>query len=172
MAIILAAVASIAPQAHVGSDVGSAAGNDMKARQPAAAVQPAAAAKKPTGDPFAQRLDAAIAQVPGASSATWIVADRGGWAATDLATGVVYVSPHTPANRLLDVVRHEWVHVQQGRVYGGFAQADKALAPLGGIEVVADCGARTLGAGWTKYIKHCSPQQTAAATSILAGRTA
>jgi len=136
-------------------------------------VAPAPAAQKKTpAQSFGGQLDAAVAKVPGASSATWIVEDKGAWGATDLAAGVVYVAPRTPANRLLDVVRHEWVHVQQGRVYGGIAKAKSALASVGGIEVVADCGAKLLGAGWTHYVKACTPEQTAAAKHVLAGRAA
>ncbi|MFL6141452.1 MAG: hypothetical protein ACJ72N_06220 [Labedaea sp.] len=146
--------------------------HELAATRRSTVVRPYVAVKKPAKVTFTQRVDAAVAKVPGASSATWIVQDRGAWGATDLGAGIVYIAPRTPAGRVLDVVRHEWVHVQQGRVYGGIAQARTALAPWGGVEIVADCGAKALGATWTNYIKRCSPAQTAAARNIIAGRPA
>jgi hypothetical protein len=164
VAVILAASSTVTSVAPIDAD--------LAPTRRSTAVRSHVLSKKPAKMTFAQRVDAAVARVPGASSATWIVQDRGAWGATDLGAGVVYIAPRTPASRVLDVVRHEWVHVQQGRVYGGMAPARDALAPWGGIELVADCGAKALGARWTNYIKRCSPAQTAAARNILAGQRA
>ncbi|HEU5470465.1 MAG TPA: hypothetical protein VFV67_07415 [Actinophytocola sp.] len=119
---------------------------------------------------FEQRLNDAVNRVPGARSATWIVADKGAWGATDLSRGVVYIAPRTPATRILDVVRHEWVHVQQGRIYGGIDAARAGLAHVGGIEIIADCGAKALGAKWTHYTKRCNAAQVSASKRVLAGQ--
>ena len=110
--------------------------------------------------------------MPGAGSAQWRVRDTGAWGATNLSTGTVYIAPRTPPARLLDVVRHEYMHVLQGRAYGDIRSAGAALAAVGGIEVNADCGALAMGASWTNYVRSCTPLQASAALRILAGQRA
>ncbi|HET9140449.1 hypothetical protein [Actinophytocola sp.] len=182
LALLLSALTGInppAPSATAATVLEPAAATQVptvnaapRVTSPAPVQEQPAAAPKPAAQSFAERLNAAVAAVPGAGSATWVVADKGSWGATDLSRGVVYIAPRTPANRLLDVVRHEWVHVAQGRIYGGIGAAKTALAHVGGIEVVADCGAKLQGARWTHYTKTCTPAQTAAARQILSGQAA
>jgi hypothetical protein len=100
---------------------------------------------------------------------TYIVADKGSWGATDLSSGTVYIAPRTPLKYLDDVMLHESVHVRQGRVYGNISSARSALAPFGGLEPVADCGAKMLGATWTNYVKSCTSDMNHAARAMLAG---
>ena len=77
--------------------------------------------------------------------------DLGAWGKANLNTGEVYIAPRTPLIYLRSVMLHEAAHVMQGAVYGGREGADQALAPYGGIEVVADCMAVEMGATWIGY---------------------
>jgi len=136
--------------------------------KPARKPPPPKVAAAPTVAPavtWQSTFAALSARLPG----TWIVQDRGAWGATDLNTGTVYIAPRTPLSKLSSVMYHESVHVLQGRVFGGRSGADAGLATYGGIEAVADCGARMLGATWTNYVQHCSAAQNHAASAILRG---
>lgn len=117
----------------------------------------------PAVDPWDVVYARMAAQLP----ARWTIADRGSWGAVSLNTGTVYIARRTPVQHLADVMRHEWIHVQQWRVYGSAARA--ALAPFGGIEVMADCGAIQLGARWTNYTRSCTAEQNRAAAAIRRG---
>jgi hypothetical protein len=126
-----------------------------------------------------QRLDAALARVPGAGAGiTWVLtANDGHWGTTDWYRNVVYVSPLVPADRLFDVVVHEWGHVVSVRAYGG--DVDLAVrqmtryfggAGLLGAERAADCIARLSGAGWTHYTNCTNAGWRAGARRLLAGQ--
>jgi hypothetical protein len=125
-------------------------------------------------------LNEAVARIPGYSAhrrARWVLTGRyGHWGATDLANGTVYISPSVPASRLDSVVRHEWAHVLQIRVYGSAAATVAGLnaafggSGMTGVERAADCMALQLGATWTNYTSCSSPAWQRAAARLLAGR--
>ena len=126
-----------------------------------------------------ERLDAALARVPGGGAGiTWVLtANDGHWGTTDWYRDVVYVSPLVPADRLFDVVVHEWGHVVSVRAYGG--DVDLAVrqmtryfggAGLLGAERAADCIARLSGAGWTHYTACTNADWRAGARRLLAGQ--
>lgn len=100
---------------------------------------------------------------------TYIISDKGSWGATDLSNGIVYIAPRTPLKYLDDVMLHESIHVRQGRIYGDIDTARSALAPFGGLEPVADCGAKMLGATWTNYVSSCTANMNHAARAMLDG---
>jgi hypothetical protein len=104
-------------------------------------------------------LDQAIEKIPHyyEGVATWHVGDRGGWGLTYLNTGDIYIAPRTPADRLVDVVLHEYAHALTVRLYGGanglIAAADRHFQQPGvpSYEIEADCMALVEGATWTWY---------------------
>jgi hypothetical protein len=107
------------------------------------------------------RMMAAVARIPGyhKGDATWVISSAyGHWGMADLGRGIVYVSPGVPANRMYDVVAHEWSHVLSVKPYDHDAMAAvRAMnayfggSGLTGAERAADCMARILGATWTHY---------------------
>jgi hypothetical protein len=105
----------------------------------------------------------------GSLPGNYIVADKGSWGATDLSSGTVYIAPRTPLKYLKSVMLHESLHVRQGYVYGNINAARAALSAFGGLEPVADCGARMLGATWTNYVTSCTDAMNHAARAILSG---
>lgn len=135
---------------------------------PAPSVARPAPASRPAPDTetWQSIYDQMSASLPG----TWVVRAQGHWGQTNLSTGVVSIAPTTPANRLRDVMWHEAVHVRQHQVYGSYAATRAGLASYGGMEAVADCGAKLMGARWTGYTSQCSAAQTQAARDLLAGR--
>lgn len=108
------------------------------------------------------------AKLPG----QYVIADKGSWGATDLRTGIVYIARRTPLQYLKSVMLHESIHVRQGYVYGNINTARAALANFGGLEAIADCGAKLLGATWTNYVNNCSPDMLYAAQAMLSGVSA
>ena len=108
-----------------------------------------------------QRLDAAVAAIPGyhAGDATWTLTDAyGSWGTADWYNARVYIEPAVPANRIRDVVTHEWSHLLAVKVYGGDVPTTMAAlnqwfggTDLEGSERAADCMAKVLGAHWTHY---------------------
>lgn len=103
----------------------------------------------------------------------WSIKDAGAWGATQMdSSELVFIARRTPARYLVAVMEHESMHVRQMRVYGGnYNAAVTGLAPYGGIEVNADCGALLMGANYTNYVKgRCTTQQTQAANAIMEGR--
>lgn len=85
--------------------------------------------------------------------------------------GTIHIAPGTPCEHVDDVMKHEWVHRLQFRIYGSSAAAVDALNSngYGGYEKDADCGAKQLGATWTYYTSTCTPQMNLAATAMLRG---
>jgi hypothetical protein len=138
------------------------------------------AAPKPALTPQ-QLMERAIAKIPGYRSgiATWTMTTRyGHWGIAELGGTNIYISPTVPANRMYDVVAHEWSHILSMRAYGN--DVNTALAALNkffggsgisGAETAADCMARVLGATWTHYTPCSSVAWRTAARTLLAGAT-
>lgn len=118
---------------------------------------------------FAQKVMVAVYKVPWAHTAGWGLADLGGraWAVTYMDRNLVLIDPRTPDWLILDVVRHEWAHISQGRTYGGLNAAVRALIPWGGLEHMADCGVAALGGRMMFYGAGCSRAQVDAARRIF-----
>jgi hypothetical protein len=110
-------------------------------------VVPAPQPPRPQISEWQQVFNEMAASLPG----TYYAMDLGAWGKANLNTGEVYIAPRTPLVNLRSVMWHEAAHVMQGALYGGRAGADAALAPYGGIEVVADCMALEMGASWINY---------------------
>ncbi len=141
-----------------------------KSHQATTPVAPKPVAPKPAGDPWMATFSRLAASLPG----EWYVRDAGALGATCLRAGgpcahagQVFIARRTPLNQLASVMKHESMHVRQSRIYG--LNVITALAPFGGIEAVADCGARMLGATWTHYVKTCTPVMNHAAQAMLNG---
>lgn len=101
----------------------------------------------------------------------WIILDTGAWGRAEVPGNRVWIAPRTPCDKVYSVAVHEWTHHMQGVVYGDWNVVMRELAPYGGPEVVADCGALQLGATWIKY--GCSAQESRdAAAAILRGERA
>ncbi|HEU0103539.1 MAG TPA: hypothetical protein VFR07_14565 [Mycobacteriales bacterium] len=153
----------------------------VPAAVPVAAPVPAVAVPAlPAGTGWVA-LDEAIARIPGYADkapTTWRASGRSGHlGSTLLPAEVVSISPAVPPALIDAVVRHEWSHVLQFRVYGGdtaamVAALDAAFDGSGppGVENAADCMARQLGATWTHYTDCRDPRWQAAATRLLAGQ--
>ncbi|MPY80291.1 MAG: hypothetical protein GEV04_17890 [Actinophytocola sp.] len=100
--------------------------------------------------------------------ADWIILDTGAWGRAEVPGDRIWIAPRTPCDKVYSVAVHEWTHHMQGRVYRDWAEVERELAPYGGPEMVADCGALLLGATWIKY--GCPGQVTTdAAAAILRG---
>lgn len=145
---------------------------------PAPVVHVAPVALTPTGTGWAE-LDAAVQRIPGYAAAaptSWRVDGRAGhWGSTLLPAEQVSISRAVPARLLDAVVRHEWSHVLQSRVYGGDTRAmvtalDATFGGPGGADRAADCMARQLGATWTHYTTCADPRWRAAAAVLLSAR--
>jgi hypothetical protein len=108
-----------------------------------------------------QRMMRAVARIPGYHSgdAQWAISSAWGhWGVADLYGGTAYISPTVPADRMYDVVAHEWSHLLTVKAYGGDVMGALAAtnswfggSNLTGEERAADCMARILGATWTHY---------------------
>jgi hypothetical protein len=128
---------------------------------PAPPPSPAPTTTPHTSTSFHDRLMSAVSRIPGyhAGEADWIVKpDLGSWGLAAMGGGTVYISPDVPADKLYDVVAHEWSHVLTVKVYGGdlMSALDAVNGYFGGSDLVgaeraADCMARVLGATWTHY---------------------
>lgn len=120
---------------------------------PAAALAtpaPVLSGESPRPDPacdWQENLDRATA----GRDAEWLVLDTGAWGRAEVPGRRIWVSPKTPCDKVYSVAAHEWTHHMQGIVYGDWGVVLRELAPFGGPEVVADCGALLLGATWINY---------------------
>ncbi|MCW2674434.1 MAG: hypothetical protein JWP14_3023 [Frankiales bacterium] len=126
-----------------------------------------------------QRLAQAIARIPGyrtAAVAWQLQANDGHWGTADWYHNVIWISPRVPANRLYDVVIHEWSHVKSVQDYGG--NVDVAVGEMNryfggsgltGAERAADCMALVAGAHWTHYTPCDNKSWRAGASRLLAG---
>ncbi|MPY98497.1 MAG: hypothetical protein GEU97_10965 [Actinophytocola sp.] len=100
--------------------------------------------------------------------ADWIILDTGAWGRAEVPGDRIWIAPRTPCDKVYSVAVHEWTHHMQGHVYRDWAEVERELAPYGGPEMVADCGALLLGATWIKY--GCPGRLTTdAAAAILRG---
>lgn len=59
------------------------------------------------------------------------------------------ISPQAPCEIVADIVRHEWMHLQQRRHHGSprayYGEQER-------VERIADCGSKLLGSTWTPYL--------------------
>jgi hypothetical protein len=125
-----------------------------------------------------QRMMAAVARIPGASSAHWfLVAKDGYWGTADWYHNAIYISPAVPANRIYDVVAHEWAHLLSVQVYGIDVPAATAAmnrwyggTGVQGPEKAADCMAKELGAVWTHYTPCADARWRQGGAKLLAGQ--
>jgi hypothetical protein len=125
-----------------------------------------------------QLMDRAIARLPGfhPGDARFVLKPGlGNWGLADLGGGIVYISPRVPANRMYDVVAHEWSHVLSVKPYDfdAMAAVDAMNSYFGGTGLVgaeraADCMARILGATWTHYTLCNNDHWRAGARTLLA----
>jgi len=100
--------------------------------------------------------------------AQWIILDTGAWGRAEVPGNRIWIAPRTPCDKVYSVAVHEWTHHMQGVVYRTWAEVQRELAPYGGPEMVADCGALLLGATWIRY--GCPGRfSTEAAAAILRG---
>lgn len=98
----------------------------------------------------------------------WIILDTGAWGRAEVPGNRIWIAPRTPCDKVYSVAVHEWTHHMQGVVYGDWRLVTRELAPYGGAEVVADCGALILEATWIRY--GCVAQESRdAASAILRG---
>lgn len=124
-------------------------------------------------------LDNVIAQFPAAfPPITWRIKDLGGhWGTTQFEAREIDIAPTVPADKIFDVVVHEWSHIRSTDTYGG--NIDTAFAAMratftglsiDGIELAADCMAVLQGAKWTFYTPCTNPSWRAAAEKLLGGQ--
>ena len=149
-------------------------------KAPSAKPRTAGRAKRPQAAAHSTSLGQAVSRIPGYGAhrrTRWVLTGKyGHWGATDLASGTVYISPSVPASRLDAVVRHEWAHVLQIRVYGSASATISGLnayfggSGMTGVERAADCMALQLGATWTNYTSCSSASWQRGAAHLLAGR--
>lgn len=130
---------------------------------PAPSGEPGAGATPPKsrGCDWKSHLDRATA----GRSARWIVRDTGAWGRAEVPGERIWIAPRTPCDKVYSVAVHEWTHHMQGVVYGDWGVVLRELAPYGGPEVVADCGAVLLGATWIKY--GCTHQLSRHAAALI-----
>jgi hypothetical protein len=124
-----------------------------------------------------QRMMRAVGRIPGyhTGDAVWAISsDWGHWGVADLYGGIAYISPTVPADRMYDVVAHEWSHLLMVKAYGGDVMGAIAAAnsyfggsDLTGSERAADCMARALGATWTHYTSCTDSHWRAGARRLL-----
>lgn len=135
---------------------------------------PETTAPKPTAAPTRPNPDrcdwhANLERATAGRPIDWIIADTGAWGRAEVPGNRVWIAPRTPCDKVYSVAVHEWTHHMQGVVYRDWGVVMRELAPYGGPEVVADCGALLLGATWIKY--GCSAQESRdAAAAILSGQ--
>lgn len=95
----------------------------------------------------------------GESPSDWRVVDveakrPGVYAHALLDTDTVELGKDIPCRYLSSIIRHEWAHLQQGRMYGGHRAVLDAYEDPGGavMEFAADCAAWRLGATYSPYL--------------------
>jgi hypothetical protein len=96
----------------------------------------------------------------GEPAADWHIIDMaakrpGVYAHALLDTDTVELGKDMPCPVVSSVIRHEWVHLQQGRMYGGHLAVLDAYQDRSGevMEFVADCAAGRLGATYQPYLR-------------------
>lgn len=138
--------------------------------KPAATTPPATARPlAPAAPTWEMIFDEWSHKLPG----HWSVQDDGNWGMTTFDLNeTVHIARRTPSKYLKAIMLHESMHVRQIRVFAGdYDAAVAALAPYGGVEVNADCGAALMGANFLTYVKgKCTAEQLRAATAIMQER--
>lgn len=81
---------------------------------------------------------------------TQLALGRGGQTLMDQAHAEV--DPDVACVDVSSIVKHEWVHLQQVRVYGSYPAVMAYYGSIDRMELAADCGARLLGATYTTYL--------------------
>lgn len=96
--------------------------------------------------------------------------DGPGPAWTILREQQVTVTRELPCRHVASAVNHEWMHLQQARMYGATAAERFYRAAPGWMERVADCGSALLGSSWVPYLREspCSVQAIRAAEYLIA----
>jgi hypothetical protein len=127
---------------------------------------------------FKDRMMRAVARIPGyrAGEAEWLVKPgMGNWGMAVMGGSTVWINPDVPADRLYDVVAHEWSHLLMVKDYGGDVMTAVAAAntyfggtDLAGAERAADCMAKLLGASWTHYTPCTNSAWQAGARRLVA----
>ncbi len=102
----------------------------------------------------------------GENEADWRVTQlprgRGGQALMD--QGRAEIDPDVDCVDLSSLVTHEWVHLQQARMYGSQQAATEFYGGAEQLEIAADCGAWLLGAAYTPYLPYPARCPTAGLT--------
>jgi hypothetical protein len=115
----------------------------------------------------------------GEDPADWFVQSGSGmnarYAVAHLDTDTVTLNAAMPCEVVADTVRHEWVHLQQGRLYGGWEETKTAMGSHERAELAADCGSMLLGSDYLPYVADadCTPELLAEAqrlTQVVAVR--
>jgi len=121
---------------------------------PASAPRPAAHTEAPVCD-WNREYHSTLAGL-GENEAAWQITPlpvgRGGQALMD--QGRAEIDPAVDCVDLSSLVTHEWVHLQQARVYGSQQAATEFYGDAERLEVAADCGAWLLGAAYTPYLPY------------------
>ena len=126
-----------------------------------------------------QRMMRAVAQIPGyrTGDAVWVMRQQSNWGLALMGGGTVYISTSVPADKMYDVVSHEWSHLLSVRDYGNDVSAATSAmnayfggSGLTGSERAADCMAKLLGARWTHYTPCTDSRWLAGARKLVAGQ--
>ena len=126
-----------------------------------------------------QRMMRAVAQIPGYRSgdALWVMRHQSSWGLALMGGGTVYISTTVPADKMYDVVSHEWSHLLSVRAYSNDVNAATSAmndwfggTGLTGSERAADCMAKLLGAHWTNYTPCTNTRWIAGAKRLVAGQ--
>ena len=128
-----------------------------------------------------QLMMAAVARIPGYEKGAVVWALTPGlahWGIATMGGNVVYIAADVPADRMYDVVAHEWSHILSTLDYGNNAQTAIAAmdayfggSGMTGAEVAADCMAKELGAVWTHYTSCDNAHWRAGARLLLEHQT-
>lgn len=150
-----------------------------KTRTPKAKPAAPRRAPRPAFTPE-QLMRRAIARIPGYRPGVAVFTleqHLSNWGIAELQGGTISIAARVPANRMYDVVAHEWSHVLSMQAYGGdVQQAMDAMnsffggSGLAGAEKAADCMARELGATWTHYTPCSNSTWRAGARRLIAGQ--
>ena len=92
---------------------------------------------------------------------------------TEFGHGTVKVRADQRCEDVSDIVRHEWMHIQQVRMHGGGSEIRQAYGDR--VEIVADCGSWLLGSDYTPYRDKaradtgtaCTPQDISDARELI-----
>jgi hypothetical protein len=113
----------------------------------------------------------------GEDPADWFVQSGSGmharYAVAHLDTDTVTLNAAMPCEVVADTVRHEWVHLQQGHLYGSWEETKAAMGSHERAELAADCGSMLLGSTYLPYVADasgsdsCTPELLAEAQRLV-----